>query len=84
MPLAPHVRPEAFIFLTSEEQAFSDEMRSYWTSFARTGDPNDRQAVVWPTFAPEPDAEAITVTAGMGLIGARSGPAAPPGSRLWR
>ena len=35
------------------EQALSDAMIDYWTSFARTGRPQTAEASVWPTFAPK-------------------------------
>jgi para-nitrobenzyl esterase len=37
---------------TPREQALSDEMIGYWTSFARTGHPQAAHASAWPKFAP--------------------------------
>jgi len=37
---------------TPREQALSDEMIGYWTSFARTGRPQAAHASAWPKFAP--------------------------------
>jgi para-nitrobenzyl esterase len=33
---------------TSDEVALSEQLMGYWTRFARTGDPNGGDAVVWP------------------------------------
>jgi para-nitrobenzyl esterase len=37
---------------TPREQALSDAMIDYWTSFARTGRPQAANASAWPKFAP--------------------------------
>jgi para-nitrobenzyl esterase len=36
--------------LTAEQQALSHQMIAYWTTFARTGDPNGRGSVPWAEF----------------------------------
>jgi para-nitrobenzyl esterase len=37
--------------LSSPEQALARAMKSYWTTFARTGNPNSLQAGNWPAFS---------------------------------
>jgi len=37
---------------TAREQALSDAMMNYWTSFARTGRPQAAGSSAWPSFAP--------------------------------
>jgi para-nitrobenzyl esterase len=36
--------------LTAAQQGLSDQMISYWTTFARTGDPNTPGTPAWPAF----------------------------------
>ncbi len=38
--------------LSPEQQALSDAMVSYWTSFAKTGNPNSEGGVDWPAIKP--------------------------------
>ncbi|MBI3660122.1 carboxylesterase family protein [Candidatus Acetothermia bacterium] len=41
---------------TPQEQALSDAMITYWTNFAKTGDPNSAAtAVTWPTYTFQED-----------------------------
>ena len=37
------------------DQRAADQMAGYWTTFARTGDPNGGGRRVWPEFGAEPD-----------------------------
>jgi para-nitrobenzyl esterase len=59
--LREHNRPPA----TPEDEAVSDLMRSYWTNFAKTGDPNGPGLPSWPVFT----------NAGPGLMHIRNGSA---------
>ena len=36
---------------TAQEVTLSDEMVSYWTSFAKYGDPNNKQQSNWPEYS---------------------------------
>ena len=44
--LREHNRPPA----TPKDEAMSDLLRTYWTNFAKTGDPNGRGVPRWPAF----------------------------------
>ncbi|WP_062650695.1 carboxylesterase/lipase family protein [Streptomyces maremycinicus] len=46
-PSVPTERP-----LTDGQRALSDRMVGYWTTFARTGDPNTPDAPPWPALRP--------------------------------
>ena len=37
------------------DQRAADQMAGYWTTFARTGDPNGGGRQAWPEFGAEPD-----------------------------
>jgi para-nitrobenzyl esterase len=40
---------------TGEESSFGRTLRSYWTQFAKTGDPNTRAAPRWPPYKAQTD-----------------------------
>ena len=43
-------RPEAV--WRAEDRALSEQMMTYWTNFAKTGDPNGAGLPVWPKYGP--------------------------------
>jgi para-nitrobenzyl esterase len=45
--LREHNRPPA----TPKDEAMSDMLRTYWTNFAKTGDPNGGGLPAWPVFS---------------------------------
>jgi len=45
--LREHNRPAP----TPKDEAMSDMIRTYWTNFAKTGDPNDAGLPEWPAFS---------------------------------
>jgi para-nitrobenzyl esterase len=49
-----------------EDRTLSDQMMSYWTNFARTGDPNGARLAVWPKYDKEDSLIHLdsTITAG--------------------
>ncbi|HRI78700.1 MAG TPA: carboxylesterase family protein, partial [Cyclobacteriaceae bacterium] len=56
---SPHGQEVAFVFqhvnasdpnASNTDEAISDAMSTYWTNFARNGDPNGSGVPVWPSF----------------------------------
>lgn len=45
-----HLKQNPDAKVTDEEQTLSDIMIKYWTNFAKSGDPNDRDMPVWPVY----------------------------------
>jgi para-nitrobenzyl esterase len=60
-PATSHASELNFLFgtwpenvqLTPNDEKVSDQMRSYWANFARTGDPNGERLPAWPKFTVE-------------------------------
>jgi para-nitrobenzyl esterase len=50
LPNAPYKSP-----LNAAQQQLSSDMVSYWTQFARTGNPNSSQTPLWPQYARKAD-----------------------------
>lgn len=49
--LVPKGTPTAPITAGAQDQALSDAMSSYWTNFAKTGNPNQSGLPVWPEYS---------------------------------
>jgi para-nitrobenzyl esterase len=56
-----------------EDRTLSDQMMSYWTNFAKTGDPNGTGLPVWPKFDKDDSLIHLdsTITAGPDALSAR-------------
>lgn len=54
---SPHGQDVAYVFKhlgpnsTQDDQAISEAMATYWTNFAKSGDPNQAGMPIWPTFS---------------------------------
>jgi len=54
---SPHGQEVAFVFKhlgansSADDQNISEAMATYWTNFAKNGDPNQAGMPVWPTFS---------------------------------
>jgi para-nitrobenzyl esterase len=75
VPSAPHASEIEFVFqvLSSrrlpwrpEDRKLSDVMGTYWTNFAKTGDPNGIGAPPWPTYKSDTDYQVMHLTADPG------------------
>lgn len=44
---------------TPKDYAMSEQMMDYWTNFAKTGNPNGKGLVEWPTYAPASGAKVM-------------------------
>ncbi len=56
---SPHGQEVAFVFKhlggnsSEDDKAISEAMATYWTNFAKNGDPNQAGMPIWPTFSDE-------------------------------
>ena len=71
-PATAHASELNFLFgtwppgvkLTPIDEKTSDQMRAYWTNFARTGDPNGEGLPVWPKYSADKQAYQAFTAAG--------------------
>src|ERR1700761_4577594 len=47
-----------------EDRKLSDEMATYWTNFAKRGDPNGEELVKWPPYNKQDDYQVMHLTVG--------------------
>lgn len=47
----------------TEDKTLSEQVRKYWTNFARSGDPNGGGVPKWPAYKPKGDAQVLYLSA---------------------
>jgi para-nitrobenzyl esterase len=72
VPTAPHAGEIEYVFETlsarqlawrAEDRRLSDSMASYWTNFAKTGDPNGPGLAAWPVYEYKTNYQAMHLAA---------------------